>query len=244
MENLKSVENLENKKENNDFKNGLKKGIPIALGYISVSITFGMLAARGGLDVGTAVFISMTNLTSAGQFAGIDMILSNAIYMELALTTFIINIRYSLMSFAISQKLEKISLVKRMIIACGITDETYALASVEEGKLSFKFLLGLITFPYLGWALGTFIGAISTEFMPLDLQDALGIALYGMFLAIIIPAGRKDSNVLKAIIISATLSMVFFYIPGVNKISSGFSIIICSLVGALVMAKLKPVEEV
>lgn len=243
MENLKRVETLEVRKENNDFKMGLKKGIPIAIGYISVSLTFGMLAARGGLDVGTAVFISMTNLTSAGQFAGIDMILNNAIYMELALTTFIINIRYSLMSFAISQKLEKISLLKRMLLACGITDETYALASVEEGKLSFKFLLGLMTLPYFGWALGTFIGAVSTEFMPLDLQDALGIALYGMFLAIIIPAGRKDKNVLRAIIISSTLSVAFYYLPILNKVSGGFSIIICSLVGALVMAKLKPVEE-
>lgn len=226
-----------------DFKEGLKKGIPIGLGYISVSITFGMIAVRGGLDIGSAVLISMTNLTSAGQFAGIDLILNSAIYMELALTTLIINIRYSLMSFAISQKLEKISLIKRMIIAFGITDETYTLASIEEGKLSYKFMLGLISFPYIGWALGTCIGAVSTKFMPLALQDALGIALYGMFLAIIVPAGKKDKSVLKAIIISAFLSISFFYIPGLNKISGGFLIIICSLIGALIMAKIKPVRE-
>lgn len=228
---------------NNDFKTGLRKGIPIALGYISVSITFGMLAVRGGLDVWTALGISMTNLTSAGQFAGVDMILNNAIYMEIALTTLIINIRYSLMSFAISQKLEKISLVKRMIIAFGITDETYALASVEEGELSYKFMLGLISFPYIGWALGTFIGAVSTEFMPVKLQDALGIALYGMFLAIIIPSSKKDKNILKAILISVGMSIMFFYVPILNKVSGGFSIIICSLVGAGIMAKLKPIKE-
>lgn len=238
------MEGIKNLKKVNDFKVGLKKGIPIGLGYISVSITFGMLAVRGGLDIWTAVFISMTNLTSAGQFAGIDLIINNAIYMEIALTTFIINIRYSLMSFAISQKLEKTSLIKRMILSFGITDETYALASVEEGKLSYQFMLGLITFPYLGWALGTLIGAVSTVFMPIKLQDSLGIALYGMFLAIIIPAGKKDKFVLKAIVISAMMSIGFFYIPGLNKISSGFSIIICSLVGALIMAKLKPVKEI
>lgn len=226
-----------------DFREGLKKGIPIGLGYISVSITFGMIAVRGGLDIGSAVLISMTNLTSAGQFAGIDLILNSAIYMELALTTLIINIRYLLMSFAISQKLEKISLIKRMIIAFGITDETYTLASIEEGKLSYKFILGLISFPYIGWAFGTCIGAVSTKFMPLALQDALGVALYGMFLAIIVPAGKKDKSVLKAIIISAFLSISFFYIPGLNKISGGFSIIICSLIGALIMAKIKPVRE-
>lgn len=202
-----------------------------------------MIAARCGLDVSTAVLISMTNLTSAGQFAGVDLILNNAIYMELALTIFIINIRYALMSFAISQKLEKTSLIKRMIIAFGITDETYTLASVEEGKINYKFMFGLILIPYLGWALGTFIGAISTEFMPANLQDALGIALYGMFLAIIIPAGKKDKNIALGIVISIVFSFIIFYFPYLNKISSGFSIIICSLIGALIMAKLKPIME-
>lgn len=198
-----------------------------------------MIAARGGLDVSTAVLISMTNLTSAGQFAGVDLILNNAIYIELALTIFIINIRYALMSFAISQKLEKTSLIKRMIIAFGITDETYTLASVEEGKINYKFMFGLILIPYLGWALGTFIGAISTGFMPANLQDALGIALYGMFLAIIIPAGKKDKNIALGILISIVFSFIIFYFPYLNKISSGFSIIICSLI----MAKLKPIKE-
>lgn len=237
------MEGVESLRLESNFKNGLKKGIPIALGYLSVSITFGMIATRGGLDVGTAVLISMTNLTSAGQFAGIDLILSNSIYIELALTIFIINIRYALMSFAISQKLEKTSLIKRMIVAFGITDETYALASVEEGKLNYKFMVGLILIPYIGWALGTFIGAISTEFMPVKLQDALGIALYGMFLAIIIPAGKKDKNIALGIIISIISSFIIVYLPYLNEISSGFSIIICSLIGALIMAKLKPIEE-
>lgn len=226
-----------------EFKEGFKKGIPIGLGYISVSITFGMIAVRGGIDIWPAVLISMTNLTSAGQFAGIDLILNSAIYLEIALTTLIINIRYSLMSFAISQKLEKMSLVKRMIIAFGITDETYALASIEEKNLSYKFMLGLISFPYVGWALGTYIGAVSTKFMPATLQDALGIALYGMFLAILVPAAKKDKAVLGAIIISAVMSISFFYTPVLNKVSGGFSIIICSIVSALIMAKIKPVKE-
>lgn len=216
------MEGVENLKVASYFREGIKKGIPIGLGYLSVSITFGMIAARGGLDVSTAVLISMTNLTSAGQFAGVDLILNNAIYMELALIIFIINIRYALMSFAISQKLEKTSLIKRMIIAFGITDETYTLASVEEGKINYKFMFGLILIPYLGWALGTFIGAISTEFMPANLQDALGIALYGMFLAIIIPAGKKDKNIALGIVISIVFSFIIFYFPYLNKISSGF----------------------
>ena len=237
------MEGIESLKKVNNFKEGFKRGIPIGLGYISVSITFGMLAVRGGLDVSTALLISMTNLTSAGQFAGVELILNNAIYIELALTTFIINIRYSLMSFAISQRLEKVSLLKRMLLSFGITDETYALAALERGELSYKFMLGLMTCPYLGWALGTFIGAISTAFMPEKLQDSLGIALYGMFLAIIIPASKKDNAVLKAVVISSLMSIGFFYLPVLKNISSGFSIIICSIGGAIIMAKLKPVKE-
>lgn len=237
------MERVQNLGVANDFIDGLKKGIPIGLGYISVSITFGMIAVRGGLDINTAVLISMTNLTSAGQFAGIDLILNSALYMELALTTLIINIRYALMSFAISQKLESTPIIKRMIIAFGITDETYALASIEKGKLNFKFMLGLITFPYIGWAVGTYIGAISTKFMPLQLQDSLGIALYGMFLAIIIPAIKQDQSVLKAVMISAITSIFLYYTPMLDNISGGFSIIICSLVGALIMSKINPIKE-
>ena len=147
------------------------------------------------------------------------------------------------MSFAISQRLEKVSLLKRMLLSFGITDETYALAALERGELSYKFMLGLMTCPYLGWALGTFIGAISTAFMPEKLQDSLGIALYGMFLAIIIPASKKDNAVLKAVVISSLMSIGFFYLPVLKNISSGFSIIICSIGGAIIMAKLKPVKE-
>lgn len=227
----------------NQYKNGLIKGIPIGLGYISVSITFGMIAVRGGLDIKTAVLISMTNLTSAGQFGGVELILNNATLMELALTTFIINIRYALMSFGISQKLEHTSLIKRMLLACGVTDEVYALAAVQKGKLSFEFVLGLITIPYIGWSLGTLIGAISTTFMPQMLQDALGIALYGMFLAIIIPASKRDKYILFAVVISIGISIVLFYTPILKSISTGFSIIISSLIGATILAKIKPIKE-
>ncbi|MGL4848197.1 MAG: AzlC family ABC transporter permease [Clostridium sp.] len=237
------MERVEEIREANEFQKGLKCGIPICLGYISVSITFGMIAVRGGLDVKTATLISMTNLTSAGQFAGIEMILNNAMYLELALTTFIINIRYSLMSFAISQKLSESTLLERMIIAFGITDETYTLAATEEGNLSNKFILGLITMPYIGWTVGTVLGAISASVMPEKLQDALGIALYGMFLAIIIPIARKDNYMMKAIVLAGALSIGIFYLPVLNKISSGFSIIICSVVSAMIMAKIKPIKE-
>ncbi len=134
-----------------DYKYGLKKGIPISLGYISVSITFGMMAVRGGLSSWIALLISMTNLTSASQFAGINLIFISASYLEIVLTIFVINIRYMLMSLSLSQKMQdKIPLFKRFIISFGITDETFTLASLEKDELTSEFMLGLMTLPYLG----------------------------------------------------------------------------------------------
>lgn len=232
-------------KKDHEYSKGLKKGVPIALGYLSVSLTFGMLASRGGMSPLTALLISMTNLTSAGQFAGIEMIFVGASYFEIALTTFVINIRYMLMSLSLSQKVENgISKGFKSLIAFGITDETYAVASIEDGELSLKYMLGLITLPYCGWALGTFLGAISTSFMPERLQDALGIALYGMFIAIIIPEAKRNKSILIVIIIAIGISCLFKYFPYLNNVSAGFAMIITSVVAAAIGAKILPLKEV
>ncbi|WP_258049800.1 AzlC family ABC transporter permease [Clostridium weizhouense] len=235
-----------NKKTSNlvKYKYGLKKGIPIGLGYLSVSITFGMMAVRGGLNPFIALLISMTNLTSAGQFAGINLIFNTASYLEIALTIFIINIRYMLMSLSLSQKMyDKIPLFKRLIISFGVTDETFTLASLEEGELSAEFMLGLITLPYLGWALGTFIGAITTKILPYSLQDSLGIALYSMFIALIIPQVKKSKPIFLVVIIAIIFSCLFKYLPLLNKISSGFVVIIVSLIASAIGAYFFPIKE-
>ncbi|GAA0075913.1 AzlC family ABC transporter permease [Clostridium sp. CTA-5] len=236
----------ENKKLGNldQYKYGLKKGIPIALGYLSVSITFGMMAVRGGLSPFIALLISMTNLTSAGQFAGINLMFNTASYLELALTIFIINIRYMLMSLSLSQKMyDKIPLFKRLIISFGVTDETFTLASLEEGELSSEFMLGLITLPYLGWGLGTFIGAVTTKILPYSLQDSLGIALYAMFIALIIPQVKKSKPVFLVVSIAIVFSCLFKYLPGLNKISSGFVVIVASLIASAIGAYFFPIKE-
>ncbi|WP_054199504.1 AzlC family ABC transporter permease [Clostridium baratii] len=247
MEGLEEREELNEVLESestNDFKDGFKKGIPIALGYISVSVTFGMIAARGGMNPLMAVMISMTNLTSAGQFAGIDLIFNSATFFEIALITFIINIRYMLMSLSLSQKFKKnITKKEKYIVAFGVTDETFTVASLEEKKLSFKYMLGLIIPPYFGWAIGTFIGAISTSFMGEKLQDSLGIALYGMFIALIVPEMKKSKPILIVVLIAAFISALFKYVKFLNVISEGFVLIIASLVAAVICAKLFPIKE-
>lgn len=240
----------ENKKDRliisclDEFKDGLKKGLPIGLGYISVSLTFGLMAVSGGLTPSMAVFISLTNLTSAGQFAGIQLIFHTASYFEIALTVFVINIRYMLMSLSLSQKLSKTAtLFEKLILAFGVTDETFAIASLEEKTLTAPYMFGLITLPILGWTLGTLIGAVTSSILPIKLQDALGIALYAMFIALIIPQSKKSKPVLLVVLIAVFLSFLFKYTPFLTQISSGFTIIISSLLSSAVVAYFFPLKR-
>lgn len=225
------------------FIYGIKRGMPIAFGYLPVSFTFGLMAVSGGLPVWMAVFISMTNLTSAGQFAGTNLILNGSSLIEITLTTFIINIRYMLMSLSLTQRLDNdMTLPKRLLIGFGITDETFSVASMESGHLSFPFLLGLITCPFLGWTLGTFIGASICAALPATLSSSMGIALYGMFIAIIIPPAKKSKQVSIIILLSVTIACFLRFLPLFQFVSSGFRIIIATFVGAGAGALLFPLN--
>jgi 4-azaleucine resistance transporter AzlC len=182
------------KQKNNDFIDGIQKSIPIALGYFPVSFTFGLMAVNGGIPVWIVILISMTNLTSAGQFAGTNLIIAGAGYVEIAITTFVINIRYMLMSLSLSQKLIRgISNAKRWIMSFGITDETFTVAAMQKNDITFSFMLGLEILPYIGWALGTAAGAIVCTLLPETLQNSMGIALYAMFIALVIPAATSST---------------------------------------------------
>lgn len=228
----------------NSYGDGIRDGMPIALGYLSVSFTFGMMAVASGMPIWAAVVISMTNLTSAGQFAGLDMIVACASYVEVALTQLVINIRYALMSLSLSQKLDPtVKTPGRLGISFGITDEIFAVASTKEGRVGKRYMAGLITAPYLGWALGTLIGAAAGTLLPPAVQSALGIAIYGMFLAIIVPAAKKSFPIFVVLLTAVGLSCLFRWVPGLNRVSGGFVIIICSVLSAGMGAVLFPMKE-
>lgn len=231
------------------FLEGIKDGIPIGLGYLSVSFTFGIAAVASGggnntLSVWQAVLISMTNLTSAGQLAGLQIMLTGGTLLEMAISELVINLRYSLMSISLSQKVnEKFKGIYRWLLGFGITDEIYAVAVMHKGEVSRSYFLGLMCVPYVGWSLGTFLGALSGNLLPQVVCSALGLAIYGMFIAIIIPPMKKSRSTLMIVCIAIILSCIFTYVPVLNQISVGFTIIICAVSASLLGAIFFPVPE-
>ena len=223
------------------FLKGIAAGVPIGLGYFAVSVGIGVAAVSAGLNVITALLISMTNLTSAGQVAGIGIIAAGGGYIEMALAQLIINMRYALMSLSLSQKLErKYSIRDRIITAFGITDEVFAVASGKGRDVSAQYMYGLITLPYIFWAAGTAFGAILGGILPEFIKSALGIAIYGMFIAIVIPPAKKSRGILGVAVVAAVLSCILYYVPIFSFISSGISIIICTIIAAALGALLFP----
>lgn len=225
-----------------NFTKGLKDGIPIALGYLSVSFGFGILAVSLGLSILQAVGISASNLTSAGQVAGVGIIAAGGTYLEMVLTELVINIRYSLMAISLSQKLDdSFHTPQRMLVAFGITDEIFAVASAQKGKLKPAYMYGLIAVSFVGWTAGTLLGAAAGQILPQALTDAMGIVLYAMFLAIVIPPAKEHKGVLAVAVMAVACSILFYYV--FTAVSSGFATIICAIFAAVMGAILFPVEE-
>ena len=224
------------------FVRGMAHGIPIALGYLSVSFGFGILAVRAGLPAAAAVGISVTNLTSAGQAAGLQIIAAGGTLLEMALTQLVINIRYALMGFSLSQKLDgSFTTPRRLLVSYGITDEIYAVAVSQPGLLTASYMYGLILTPMLGWTLGTALGALAGGLLPKSVTDALGIAIYGMFIAIVLPPFRKSRQVRFVVLIAVAMSCMFEFLSFFSFISGGFRIILCAVTASALGAWLMPV---
>ena len=226
-----------------NFKQGIRDGIPIGLGYAAVSFAFGILAVDKDLTVSEAVLISLTNLTSAGQFAGLTIIAELGTLVEMALSQFIINLRYMLMAISLSQKVDDdFKGIWRWILGFAITDEIFAVAIHNPGKIKRNYFMGLTIIPIIGWTPGTLGGALLGNILPAIITNALGVALYGMFIAVVVPKARDDSHVFVAVCIAVAISVALKYIPAFVNLSGGFAIIICTVVASLIAAVLFPVE--
>ncbi len=232
------------KEQKNQFLKGLRDGVPICLGYLSVAFAFGIFSIGEGLEVWEAVLISMTNVTSAGQLAGVPIIAGGGSLIELAATQLVINLRYALMSVSLSQKVDdSVRPADRFIIAFVNTDEVFAVASGQEGSVGRRYLYGLILTPYLGWSLGTLVGAVAGNILPPVIVSALGIAIYGMFIAVVIPPAKRSRPTALCVLLAVALSCAFRYLPGLNAVPGGFVIILCAVAASALFAGLAPLPE-
>ncbi len=227
----------------NNHRMGLRDGLPIGLGYLAVSFTFGIMASSMGFTIYEAVIISMLNLTSAGQLAALPIIAGGRIF-ELALTELLINLRYSLMSISLSQKFDKkIKSRDKLYLAYTLTDEMYAVSVGKKQTLGKKYLLPLMLFPFIGWTSGTFLGALAGDVLPGIVTTSLGVGLYAMFIAILVPVMKKERPILICVLLSIALSCVFKFTPVLNLISEGFVIIISALAVSIALALLFPFPD-
>lgn len=225
------------------YRRGLKAGVPIGLGYLSVSFTFGIMAVSYGFSWWQALLISMLTVTSAGQFAGIGTMLLPGQYAEMLISQLTINMRYSFMSVSLSQKTEeKFRGIWRWLFGFMITDEIFAVASTEK-EVSRSFFAGLMTAPYLGWSMGTLIGALLGNILPQRLMSALSLAIYGMFVAIVMPGMKADRAVAAVVLFAAGLSSLFYYVPLLAQVSGGLAVSICAVAAAFAGAVFFPVKE-
>jgi len=228
----------------NEYNEGLKAGMPVVFGYVPVGFAFGVTAAAGGIPPWIVVLISLTNFTSAGQLMGATLIVAGASVVEIAVTTLIINIRYIIMSMSFSQRITpNMPLPKKMISAMAITDEIFTIASLRKGEATFRYIFGLVTGPYIAWSFGTFLGAYITDLLPISIQGSMGIALYAMFAALIIPAGRESKAVRLVAGIAVLMATVFRILPALSGISAGYAIIVCTIVASAIGARVFPIRQ-
>lgn len=226
------------------YKKGLRDGMPIAMGYFAVAFTLGITAKNIGMTPLQAAVSSMLLHASAGQYAAMTVIAAGTGYVEMVMTTLVVNLRYLLMSCALSQKAgSEMKMGHRMIVSYYITDEIFGIASAVEGKLNPFYNYGAASVAGPGWTIGTFLGALFGTALPDRLGRALGVALYGMFIAIIIPPAKKSRIIGSIVVISMLASYLFSVLPIAREISEGFRIIILTVMVAGVMAWKFPVRE-
>ena len=227
-----------------EFLAGVKAGLPVCVGYFSVSFGFGAMAVAQGLTIWQAVLISASNLTSAGQFAGLTVIATGAAIVEMVLTQLVINSRYALMSLALGQRLgSRAGTGSRLLTAFFNTDEIFALGMAKGEDLTTAYFVGAGMIAALGWIAGTALGAMAGSLLPESLRMALGVMLYGMFIAIVVPQAQAEKPILAAVVLALIFSCGFTWIPPLARISDGLAIVICTVAAAALCALLFPIEE-
>ncbi len=227
-----------------NYKEGLRDGIPIALGYLAVSFSLGITARNAGLNAFQGFLMSFLNNASAGEYAGLTVIASDGAYWEMALITLVANARYLLMSCSLSQKFSPDTpLIHRFLVGFDVTDELFGISIARPGYLDPEYFYGALTVAIPGWSVGTALGVIAGNILPERIVSALSVALYGMFIAVFIPPARKNKVVAALVVISFALSFAWSKIPYISELSDGMKTIILTVIIAGAAAILFPIKD-
>lgn len=234
----------ENMLSNYTFVRGMRDGIPICLGYFAVSFALGIAGRGVGMNAVQAFVMSLTMVASAGQFAAITLIGAGAGIIEMITTTVVVNLRYLLMSCSLTQKLSpETKLLHRLALSYCMTDEIFGLSISVDGFLRPVYTYGITMISVSGWCLGTVLGVVAGNILPALVTNALGVAMYGMFLAIIIPPAKENHFLGALVAVSMAASGLFSILPYLRAISSGFRVIILTILIAGIAAVIHPIEE-
>ena len=223
---------------------GLRDGVPISLGYFAVAFSLGIAARSAGFTAFQALLMSLFNNASAGEFAAFTLVGAGAGYLEVALMTLVTNARYLLMSCALSQKLPAgTPLLPRLLIGFDVTDEIFGVSIAYPGRLNPVYTYGVILAALPGWALGTFFGVLMGNALPVRLVSALSVALYGMFIAVIVPPARQNRVIAVLIVLSMALSWLFSAVELFRFMSSGAQVIVLTIAISAFAAWRFPIRE-
>lgn len=234
------------------FKQGLKEGIPIGLGYLPLAFTLGVNAATGGFKFLNSIVMSLLSFTGVGQMNAMSLMLENSTYFSIFIALLVINLRNIVLSLSLSQRLDKnVSLWKRLIIAMGNTDEIFALTIRREGKIPADYFLGVMSFPYFAWGIGAIVGNLATTLVPRDICITMSMALYAMLVASVIPATKKSKPILFVVTLSGLLSFVMQGIKPISdalinlmgKSASSWILVAGSIFSAAIAACIWPVND-
>lgn len=226
------------------LREGFRDGIPIGLGYFAVSFSLGVVARNSGLNAFQGFLASLLNNASAGEYAGFTVIAADAPYLEIILMTLIANARYLLMSCALSQKFSsETPLIHRLLVGFDVTDEIFGITIARPGNLDPHYTYGAILIAAPCWAIGTAMGVTAGNLLPLRAVSALSVALFGMFLAVIIPPARKDKIIAFLIPVCFLASFAAGRLPVISKLSGGTRTILLTVALSVAAALLFPVKE-
>lgn len=217
-------------RNSSSFRNGLQAGISIAIGYVPIAITFGLLAKSAGLTVTETVMMSLLVFAGAAQYMSLNMIVLGSGVFEIVMTTFILNIRHFLMSASLNEKVEEDKLWKKSLYSFGITDETFSVTATKEGTIRTGYMFGVIFISYSSWVVSSGIGHAIGSSLPDSLQESMAVALYAMFVGLLVPSFKKHRKVVVLAGIAAMLNSIFTLVLG---IAPGWSIVMATLVSAV-----------